>query len=339
MTVKIGIIGAGLVARVHMHAYLANPRAQVVAIADVDPDARSCLAWQGNLERSFADYHELLNVRDLDAVDICLPHYLHHEVVLAALERGIDVICEKPIAMTLAEADEMIASADRAGRQLLIVLNQRFLPFHLRAKELLEAGVIGRPFLAIGRILGSELPRMADPDHWKGTWDRAGGGALADTGTHLIDIFNHLFGPVEAVSAVAKRLVVEAPNKGDDNAAVSLEFKSGVLASLIISYSVTSRPWSEKKDIYGTEGSLHLCNESSAPLQLARDGQLEPIRVAHDPEWWPYSITRCLNHFIKCLTGDDKPAVTPRDAREALRIALLAYKAWREGRTIQEERT
>ena len=114
-------------------------------------------------------------------------------------------------------------------------------------------------------MAGNELAPLSNPDHWKGIWDRAGGGFMIDTGYHAFYLLLYLFGLPNAVTGCARRLVVQAPNKADDNAVCILEYEN-IIATGVGSYSVASEGWSETRTLYGTEGSLHIQDSPVEPL-------------------------------------------------------------------------
>ncbi|NMB01826.1 MAG: Gfo/Idh/MocA family oxidoreductase [Firmicutes bacterium] len=336
MNLRMGIIGGGSIARVHLEAYAAMDNVRLLGLADPNEQILSDVYRSGKIERVTSDYRELINEPNIDVVDICVPHHLHHKITLDALKAGKHVILEKPIALTIEEADEMIEVAEKLNRRLFVSLNQRFLPAHITAKQLLDAKKIGKPFLAVAVCIGDEFERMNDPNSWKGTWEQGGGGVLADTGTHFVDILQYFFGPAKAVNATTKRLVVSAKNKADDTSTVTLEFGNGVLGELVLTYSATANQWAESKDIYGTAGSLHISGDPASPLKVVYNrGLPRHVEVGSSSSWQNFSIRKALEHFVDCILYGRSSLVTACDARETLKTVLSAYQAAREGRRIQ----
>lgn len=344
MTLKVGLIGAGSIASLHLRAYAQRDDVEVAAIVDKNPARRAPLAEEFSIKKKYDDYRAILADEEIDLVDIILPHYLHHPVTLDALRAGKDVILDKPIAMSLEEADEMIETARSLGRRFFVVLNQRFVPAHRKARDLLEQGAIGKPYRAIVYLFaGNEFPRMNDPQDWKGTWDKGGGAVLFDSGVHLVDLMHYYFGDVRSVTALYRRLVVEPENKADDNTSVILEFKNGMMVDLHFSYSTI--PNEEKKSFYGTEGTLVVNLDVEEPLTIMKGNlphdrrfhgiEIEKVPVEHQPgwDWWgAYSMKGCLDHFIDCmLEGKEATEVTLADARRVLQTILAAYKSSNEG--------
>ncbi|MHB1190534.1 MAG: Gfo/Idh/MocA family protein, partial [Armatimonadota bacterium] len=155
MALKIGLIGAGDVARsAHMPSYAANPKVEVVAVADPNTDAAQALAGHFGIPKVTENYHDILDDPEVAAVDLCVPHHLHYGMALDALNEGKHVILDKPIALTTEEADRMIEAARELGLWLLVVLNQRYMPIHRMVREYLSDGKIGKPFLVNALVTG-----------------------------------------------------------------------------------------------------------------------------------------------------------------------------------------
>jgi len=333
---KMGLIGAGAVVRgAHVPLLKERQDLDVVAVADPVEENRKAVGEVLGCGALFDDYRRVLDHPEIQAVDICLPHFMHEEAVLAAFDAGKDVILEKPIAITLCEADRMIAAALDKGRRFYVSLNQRFCPAHRKVKAILDSGEYGRPFLVLTHVIGDEFARMNDAASWKGSWDRAGGGALGDTGTHVIDLMLWWFGRPQTVSCQWGRFLVEPETKADDNVCVTLGYP-GMLAEVVVCYSALSDPWTEDKHIYFRDDSLHVKIDIEQPLSHGRSKEapevieLEPVL----PNWWTHSVSRSLNHFIDCLQGRAEPAYGPEAARETLEIILMAYRAAEERKTL-----
>jgi predicted dehydrogenase len=320
------------VGRVHLEALLAHQAVSAVSLAESDPTALAGLESHYALARAVASHRALLDDPAIDIIDICLPHDLHHPVALDAFAAGKHVIADKPIANTLVEADEMIAAADASGRRFFVALNERFLPVHQRVAELVARGFVGRPSLALLVVAGSELPRLRQAG-WKGTWERAGGGALADSGTHVVDIAQAWFGLPIAVRCHLARHVVERTDKADDTAALVMEYPD-LTVTLVVTYAAAGQPWSETRAVWGESGSLHVRLEDAEPLVAWQNGQRVPQEVEHEADWWAWSVRRGLAEAIDCFDADRPFPVTPADARAALLTIRAAYVAAGEGRRV-----
>jgi predicted dehydrogenase len=208
-------------------------------------------------------------------------------------------------------------------------------PFYIEEliRSLLDDGVIGREFMASLAVIGNELPRMSDPASWKGTWDRAGGGVLADSGTHVVDLVHDWFGPPMAVTCRLARHVVKTPTKADDTGVVMLEYPD-LSVTLLLTYGAAGQAWSETRDVWSETGSLHVRLEDAAPIVVWKDGRLLPQEVPHEPDWWAWSVKLGLAHALDRLADDGPFAVEPSDAREALRTIRAAYQSAELGQRI-----
>ncbi len=337
MALCVALVGCGKFAAYHLDAFVRNDEVDRVFAADPNEEARdSLLDRYGIIKRAVADYRELLEDDEVDVVDICTPHDTHREIAVAALRAGKDVICEKPIARTLEEADEMMRAAEEAGRRLFIAMSQRLFPAHQRARELIAEGVIGRPFLAVANVYDNDLARMNDPAHWKGDLERAGGGALIDIGYHAVYRMQDLFGPARAVTAMCRRLVAEPANKGDDTVVMALELPDGVLGSIVLTFAATGHGYDAERRIVGTEGAL-LIRDNPAdemPLIVIQDEAFIPIRVHNPLDVGGYAVQRTLDHFIECILGDTEPELTTAQARAALAAVLAGYESERTGQRV-----
>jgi len=178
--------------------------------------------------------------------------------------------------------------------------------------------------------MGNEFARMNDPNSWKGSWDKAGGGAMIDTGYHAVYMMLYFLGKPKAVTAVAKRLIVEHENKADDNSVAILEFDDRALGTIAISYTILSESWKEQRHIYGTEGSIHIRDDSPEPLILIKEN--EPMAIECGP--MEDSIRCALDHFLDCLVNDREPEVTAEEARDALEVCLAIYESSRRGEKV-----
>jgi predicted dehydrogenase len=215
-TLRVGLIGLGNIARDrHLPAWNHVPFAQVVALADISPDA---LAKAGALRpdaRRFTDWRELMAMSDLDAVDICTPTTLHTPMALEALSRGLHVICEKPLAATSAEVDQLREAADAAGTLLMTAQVFRFLPVSLQLKALIQEGRFGELYYTRAQWLRR---RRLPPNVTFTRRELSGGGPLLDIGIHVLDLacwFLDFPEPITA-SAVTATKLAHRPDLGSE---------------------------------------------------------------------------------------------------------------------------
>ena len=205
--VRVGIIGCGKIAQMrHIPEYRKNPCAEIRAVYDADP-ARAGEVAAGCGARVCGSCRELLESPDIDAVSVLTPNCTHAEISIAALKAGKHVLCEKPMAAAYADCMEMAQTAEEEGRLLMIAHNQRLAPAHVKARELLSQGIIGKP------LMFSTAFTHGGPEKWsvdgRKSWfmdkGRSCFGAMADLGVHKLDLICYLLdSPVAKVSAPAK---------------------------------------------------------------------------------------------------------------------------------------
>lgn len=338
MGLTVALIGCGAIAAKHLDALVRNEHVDRVFAADPDEAAREKLfARYGIIKRMTGDWRELVADDEVDVVDVLTPHDSHREISVAASQAGRHVICEKPIARTVAEADEMIAAAEQADRRLFVALSQLNFPAVRRARELIGEGAIGRPLLAVFTVLDDEVRRMNDPEHWKCDLVRAGGGALIDVGYHAVYIMQHLLGAARAVTAVGARLLVEPETKGEDTASVTLEFEGGAVGSIVVTFADAATRYRAERRVVGTEATLLIRDwpEDEWPLLMMQDEVIAPVRVPNplDVPGWAMQVT--LNEFIGAIVSGGEPAITTAAARQALVTVEAGYQSMREGRRVE----
>lgn len=284
--VRIGMIGYGGIGRVHAMAYRSLPfhyglPAAAVPVVGV-ATARAATAQAAAAEIGCAywtdDYRQLLAREDVDAVDICVPNHLHAEIVLAAAAAGKHIYCEKPLAMNVAEAQAMAEAVAAAGVIAQMTFNFRFFPAVLRAQQLVQEGFLGRIFSFRGRYYRASYIDPNKPLTWRQRKAVAGGGALFDIGSHILDLLYSLLGPYAAVQATLDTLIPQRPAAPgssdlqpvdvDDIALLHLRTASGVLGLVEVSRMGTGLTNDLQFEIFGEKGALRFNAVDPAWLEV-----------------------------------------------------------------------
>src|SRR5215470_16976053 len=220
--VGVGLVGCGFIGQVHAEAFSLSALASVRAVASRSPDRAAEFAARWGIPAWHTDYRELARRPDVDLVSVAAPNSLHRDIVVAAAEAGKHVVCEKPLARTLREADEMIAACRRAGVKLMYAEEICFAPKYVRAKELADEGALGEVYL----VRQSEQHYGPHSDWF---WDPAlaGGGVLMDMGCHGIEFARWVHGKPQArsVSAEVGTFVHHERTRADDHAIVTIRFE------------------------------------------------------------------------------------------------------------------
>jgi len=322
---NVGIIGCGWAGEQHARAYSNLVDVQILATADIDEEKARGLAGKWTLKRWYKDYRKLFKDPKMDAVSICLPHYLHCQVAVEAAEAGKHILCEKPIANNLDEADAMIRAAEKAGVTLMIAENVRFHPINLRLKELIDQNRIGEVFFA--RIFRDhEMHDSLRRRPWFLNKEKAGGGI------HDVDALRMLVGEVETISLFqAKSMFPEM--QGDDTVAALLKFERDALGVVTESFSTkTFRPLSpigcptvingslgtitvrdDEVEIYSDKAELNMCIREKVE---ERDTFIEETR-----------------HFVECVKSGKMPITSGKEERRTLAVVCAGYESLSSGGT------
>ena len=319
--VGFGIVGLGEIGQVHMRGLQGAPEvARVVAVTDLDPVRRQiCASTAG--ARECATLAELLVDERVQAVSVCVPHSLHREVALAAIAAGKHVLLEKPMALSVAECDEIIALAARAGVRVGVSHNQLFYPPHVRARSLLCSGALGRPLLLRMRLgIGGKFTG------WRADPALSGGGLLFDAGVHRFYMARALCGEVREIAAMA-----DAPReRGEDLAVVLLRFESGALGVIEANYHCPPEAFDDAIEICASAGMLYLsgCEADfegfrTGPSLRRYDGAWHEEHVA--PGSWEESVYASVQAFARALVQGTPPPVDGREGRAVVELIERVY--------------
>ncbi|MCK5343967.1 MAG: Gfo/Idh/MocA family oxidoreductase [Candidatus Heimdallarchaeota archaeon] len=339
--IKIGVIGAGFIAQeAHIPNYLNNPSVELVGVSDLDKGVLREVRSKFGVKNLFTDYNQLL-AKDLDAISICVPTSFHSKLTIDAAEKGISVLCEKPIALNLKEADEMISTCRKNNVKLMIGFNYRFMENHIQTKKYIENGKIGKPFFIHGQF--ASAGPYGNPDKLKGSFytdPQRGGGVLYDSGSHIIDLFRWYFGEVDKISAT--RGSYYQGMEADDVTSVTLTFKNGIVGTITAMWTLVNN-WSGMGNenfikVIGTNGkivsdffgpSLSYFNDRSKICLMKGAIQLTPKDF--DPKMPFEALNKSwsdeVDHFVKCVKNDKTPSVTGEDGKKALELVLRAYES------------
>jgi myo-inositol 2-dehydrogenase/D-chiro-inositol 1-dehydrogenase len=314
MTVKTALVGAGRIARVHAEAYRTVARGQLVACTDPNTGAAQQLASDYGLVVK-NDLEAILDNDEIDAVIIASPNALHPEQTIKALEKGKHVFCQKPIALTLKEADRVVATKTDKVLQYGFML--RFTPpIPELQKKMTE---LGDPIAAQAAVFG-----------WEPTADwfydpAAGGGVILDTLVHFADLVLWLFGPATHVTTEGGAYVLEGAKRhgSPDNAVVTVRHANGAVSSMYVSW--TAGHGNFTLDVYGTAGraSVDLVQQQAMNVYLKDGGWAFPDLV------WRYGYGGEQQYFVDRIAGrvDGELAATPQQARDALALVLAAQES------------
>jgi predicted dehydrogenase len=317
----VGLIGLGEIGQVHAIAVGRSCSARLVAVADTAPELLP--PFRGRDVSCYSGADELIADPRVGTVCVCLPHHLHFPASMAAIQAGKNVLVEKPLAVSLDQAQQIVDAAAAAGVALGVSHNQIFYTPHVEAKRLIGTGAIGRPVLIRLRLgLG---PRWGG---WRDSPGLTGGGLLADAGVHRLYLALHLFGPVREVHAV-----LDAPgSRGETFAVVILEFGSGALGIIEANHHGPPGTFDDEIEITGSDATLRLAGIESlslgyrtgAALSMFRDRRWRDVPVG--PDDWQTSVQASVAAYLDAVTAGQQPPVTGTSALETMRLLDRIYR-------------
>ena len=322
-TIRVGLIGGGGIATFHIAGY--QQHADVIRITAV-ADAVAATAEARGAELGvphFTDYVEMLERADVDAVDICLPHHLHRDAIVAAARAGKHVLCEKPLCLTPDEARDVQAAVTEAGVTLMCAHNQLFLPAVAAAKELIDSGALGTVYEV--RTTDS-FRNEFDPSNmgWRAHAAQSGGGELIDTGYHPSYLLMHLAGgvPVQATAMLSTHRLRFM--EGEDSAQALFRFDNGSVGQLVTSWAYEPAAGTERFSVVGELGAL--TSDGTTLRWDLLDGTSE-TRTFDEVDTFAAEI----GAFGECLRDGTRPIHTEREGIAVLGMILAAYEGARSG--------
>ncbi|HYG37877.1 MAG TPA: Gfo/Idh/MocA family oxidoreductase [Cytophagales bacterium] len=338
---KVVILGAGFIADIHFESYHRFiPEAEVVAVYARNPERAKTFAEKRNIPQWYDDLDKAINESGCEVVDICLPNFLHSRATLLAASAKKHVIIEKPLAITLEEADEMIDSCKKAGVKLMYAEELCFAPKYERARHLVSEGAVGDIYM-----LKQGEKHSGPHSDWFYDINQAGGGVLMDMGCHAFGWFRWMLKNAKAKSVYAtmNTFYHKERTKGEDNSVVIVEFENDVVC-------VAENSWAkhggmdDRCEIHGTGGVIYAdLFMGNASVTYSKNGYGYAMEKADTTQGWSFTIfeevfnqgyPHELRHFINCVREDKEPLLTGEDGRAVLEITYAAYASAGSGKKI-----
>ena len=372
--IRIGLIGYGGIGRVHAGAYRAIPfhyglpadSIEIAGVATTRSETAKRAAEEIGCPYFTDDFRELVARDDMDMIDICTPNNSHHEIVLAAAARGKHIYCEKPLALNVAEAGSMAQAVRAAGVKAQTTFNFRFFPAVTRAKQLVDAGFLGRIFSFRGRYHRSSYIDGDKPMSWRLQREITGGGALFDLGSHILDLLYFVLGEFDSVNGTLETLIKERPAaKGsaemarvdvDDIALLHARTAAGTLGTVEISRMGTGATNDLTFEIFGQRGAIRFdlgnpawlsvydAREVDGPLGGERGfRQIEAVSRydgQRAPDWtmtpdFMRSHAECQYRFIRAIWDGTAPSPSFDDGAHVQKIMAAAERSSEAGTWVR----
>ena len=317
--VRFGLIGAGDISRKRVAPALRDlENVEFVSVSRSRSELAESFANEFGATKWFADWREQIADDEIDAVYLATPVYVHAEQTVAAAEAGKHVLCEKPMALSVAECDEMIAACRANNVKLCIAYYRRFYPVIERVKQLIADGEIGRVSFAQINAFEYFNPAPDHPRRWFVEKDKSGGGPMIDFGCHRIEVFANLFGTVRRVESIVSSEVFG--REVEDTASAIFQFESGACASLTVTHATTDAR--DTLDVYGTDGAIQIPSLNLGVMTIkTRDGERteshQPTANFHEP---------LIEDFANAILLDRAPQVDGNAGREVSRLIEEIYE-------------
>jgi predicted dehydrogenase len=341
MVLHLGILGGGNISHTHTRAALEIDGVKVAAVCGQNAEKTGRLAEAAGA----AAYQELdafLGHRPMDAVLIGSPSGLHAQHGIAAADKGLHVLVEKPIDITAERADALIAACDNARVKLGVFLQDRTAPDIRKLKRVIDSGELGKPILVSASVRWYRPPEYYRNSRWRGTWALDGGGALMNQGIHTVDLLQWLFGDVSTVSARALTALHEI--EVEDTVVATLGFSSGAIGNLEAATSAYPG-FSRRIEMTWSEGTVVLENDRIRSANLHKpiagfggeDSNAEDERAASPVVTDTRGHREIIEDFIRAIVSNGTPLCDGRDARRSVQLVNAIYDSSRKGIVVSVE--
>lgn len=346
--IRLGIVGCGNISRAHMKAYQKLDNIEYVAACDIKDGRAEEYAKEYGFARYYTDYHEMFEKEDLDAISVCTWNCAHAEVSIAALNAGVNVLCEKPMAMNAKQAIEMEKAAQKSGKLLMIGFVRRFMPSMEILKGYIDKGEIGD----VHYIKTGCMRRAGNPLGWFADIEKSGGGPLIDLGVHIIDMARYIMGKPNPVSvsaitssSIGSRTNIKgvhrytardtSPNCNVEDMAVALiRFDNG--AAVHVETGFSSHQKEKEKlwlDVFGNKAGAKI--EPELEIYTERDDYLTDIKPVYEDDGVYVWFEKEVAHYIDCVANGTKCINPAEDGVALMKILDATYESARLGKEVQ----
>lgn len=333
---KFGLIGCGRIAV--RHAELLGQKqisgACLSAVCDVKPERAKAFGERFGVPW-YSDMHEMLRNEHLDVLSILTPSGLHAEHVIALAPYGKHIVVEKPMALTLDDADAMIRACDENRIKLFVVKQNRFNVPVQKLREAVEHGRFGRLVLGTIRVRWCRTQEYYDQDAWRGTW-AYDGGVLSNQASHHIDLLEWMMGPVETVFAKSATALVDI--EAEDTAVVLLRFRNGALGLIEATTAARPKDLEGSVSILGEKGTVEVGGFAANQMKvwnfvdpLPGDEEVMEKFSVNPPNVYGFGHQAYYEHVIDCVANDTKQLVDGLEGRKSLELIMAVYESVETG--------
>ena len=333
---NFGLIGCGRIAKRHSDLLGRGQigGARLAAVCDIRPERAQALGRQYNVPH-FGDLHDMMKKGDLDVVSILTPSGTHAANVLALAPYGKHVVVEKPMALTLLDADAMIAACATHGARMFVVKQNRLNVPVVKMREALDAGRFGKLFLGTVRVRWCRTQEYYDQDAWRGTWEQDGG-VLANQASHHVDLLEWMMGDIESV--FAKGITAIARIEAEDTAIATLKFKSGALGLVEATTAVRPKDIEGSISLMGEAGTVEIGGFAVNEMKiwnfrdtLPEDRDMLVKYSVNPPNVYGFGHQAYYQHVVDCIERGGRTLVDGLEGRKSLELITAIYESIEKG--------
>jgi UDP-N-acetyl-2-amino-2-deoxyglucuronate dehydrogenase len=334
--VRVAIVGCGRISASHVSAVEKIDGLELVAVADVEIDRANEVAQSQGIP-AFRTVEELLAAVDCDVVSVCTPSGLHPAHGITAARAGKHVVTEKPMAISLADADALVQACDAAGVQLFVVKQNRLNPPIQLLRRAVDKGRFGRIYLANTTVRWTRPQEYYDAAPWRGTWE-FDGGAIMNQASHYVDLMQWLVGPVESV--VAKTATLARRIETEDTGMAVLRFRSGALGVIEVTVLTYPRNFEGSITLLGEKGTVKIGGTAVNRVEQWQfadyddDDKLIDAANTSPPTVYGFGHEGYYRNVLAVLRGEAKPGTDGREGRKSLELILGIYESAKTGREV-----
>jgi predicted dehydrogenase len=342
---QIGIIGCGKIAQVrHIPEYLENKDAHIAAVSDLNRDRAKEIAGKIGC-KAYPTPEELLQDKSIDAVSVCTANITHADIAIKAMRAGKDVLCEKPMATTLDDCEEMVKVSTETGRILMIGQNQRLAKAHVWAKKLLSEGMIGK-VLTFRTTFGHGGPETWSIDPGKNVWffdrKKSAMGAMADLGIHKTDLIQYLLDD-HVTETTARVVTLDKKDANgnligvDDNAICIYTMGNGTIGTMTASWTYYGEE-DNSTVLYGTEGIMRIYDDPAVSIRvIKKSGEVISYDIDRIQTNDHQTKSGIIDQFVACLEEGKQPEISGRSVLPAMKAVFASIESSETGKSVRIE--
>jgi UDP-N-acetyl-2-amino-2-deoxyglucuronate dehydrogenase len=333
-TFKVGIIGCGALHSIHADTIIKNPKTKLVAVADIDENKAKETSIQYGCEY-FTDYKELLKQENIDAVHICTPHYLHAPIAIEAMRAGKHVLSEKPMSISVSDAEELIKVSEQTGKRHGICFQNRYNTTSQRIKEVLASGKSGKILGGKAFVTWHRDENYYLSSDWKGTWEKEGGGVLINQAIHTLDLLQLFMGDIDSLKASIDTRLLQKFIEVEDTVDATIKFRNGATALFYATncYCVDSPI---EIELICENAKIKLAEELIISYNDGTTEHLSDVEKATgEKAYWGSSHEVLIEDFYNELQSGGKFKIDGEQGIKTIKIIQAIYESHKKGEYVE----